>query len=165
MRKRVAGTSAAALGRFVEEAQRAAGLAGRLDVLIAGDGELRRLNRRFRGKDRATDVLSFPAEGTARPEVAGDIAISADQARRNAKRLGHSVSEELKVLLVHGVLHLAGYDHERDQGRMARKEERLRRAFGLPVSLTGRGTRAAPESAAQAASPERSSGTGRKRTR
>ena len=165
MRKRVTGTSAAALGRFVEEAQRAAGLAGRLDVLIAGDGELRRLNRRFRGQDRTTDVLSFPAEGTARPGVAGDIAISADQARRNAKRLGHSVSEELKVLLVHGVLHLAGYDHERDQGRMARKEEHLRRAFGLPVSLTGRGTRSAPESAPRGASPARPSGMVRKRTR
>ncbi len=139
MRTRVAGTSAAALERFVAQVQRAAGLTGRVDVLVAGDRELRRLNRRFRGKDRATDVLSFPAEEAAGARVAGDIAISADQARRSARRLGHAVSAELKVLLLHGVLHLAGYDHERDGGRMARREEGLRRRFRLPLSLTGRG--------------------------
>jgi probable rRNA maturation factor len=93
------------------------------------------LNRRFRRKDRATDVLSFAGQNGA----AGDIAISAETAARNARRLGHSTAAELKVLILHGALHLAGYDHEHDRGQMARREQRLRRQFRLPTGLIERG--------------------------
>ena len=138
MRRKMAGTSAARLSRFLTGVQRAAGLAGQVDVLVCDDRELRALNRRYRGKDRATDVLSFPAQGRLQGEMAGDIAISADHAARNARRLGHSLGEELKILILHGLLHLAGYDHESDDGRMARREASLRRQFQLPLALTQR---------------------------
>ncbi|HXE90361.1 MAG TPA: rRNA maturation RNase YbeY [Terriglobales bacterium] len=134
VRQSVRGVSASALQRFAGRARRAAGLAGAVNVLITTDRDLRSLNRRFRRKDKATDVLSFPgANGTG-----GDIAISAETAARNARRLGHSTAAELKVLILHGVLHLAGYDHERDGGRMARREQRLRREFRLPAGLIER---------------------------
>lgn len=97
---------------------------------------MRTLNRRFRGKDRATDVLSFPAEMTS--GTTGDIAISAETASRNADQLGHSCAVEVKLLTLHGVLHLAGHDHESDAGTMAKEERRLRRAFGLPTGLIER---------------------------
>jgi len=130
----VGGVSARALGQFTARAQRAAGVRGEVDVLVTSSAELRRLNRRFRGKNAATDVLSFPsADGTA-----GDIAIAAEVGLRNALRLGHSAAHELKILILHGLLHLAGYDHETDGGKMARKEARLRRALGLPVALIER---------------------------
>jgi probable rRNA maturation factor len=134
-RQPVAGTSERALAAFLARAQKSAGLRGEVNVLVTSDTELRRLNRTFRGQDRPTDVLSFPSimEGQA-----GDIAISAQTAARAARGLGHSVAEEVKVLLLHGVLHLAGYDHESDAGEMARKEEQLRRRLGLPVALTAR---------------------------
>jgi len=97
---------------------------------------MRRLNRRFRGENTATDVLSFPsADGAG---SAGDVAISAEIAARNARHLGHSAADELKILVLHGMLHLAGYDHETDKGEMARKEAHLRRALGLPTALTER---------------------------
>ncbi len=131
---KVQGVSARALGQFAVRARRAAGVRGEVDVLVTSSAELRRLNRRFRGKNAATDVLSFPsANGTA-----GDIALSAEVGARNARRLGHSASDELKILILHGLLHLAGYDHETDAGEMARKEARLRRALGLPVALIER---------------------------
>jgi probable rRNA maturation factor len=131
---KVRGVSVRALGQFAVRAQRAAGVRGEVDVLVTSNAELRRLNRRFRGKNAATDVLSFPsADGTA-----GDIAISAVVAARNACRLRHSAADELKILILHGLLHLAGYDHETDAGAMARKEARLRRALGLPVALIER---------------------------
>jgi probable rRNA maturation factor len=135
LRQSVQGVSASALQRFAGRARRAAGLSGRLDVLITTDRDLRALNRRFRRKDRATDVLSFAGQNGA----AGDIAISAETAARNARRLGHSTAAELKVLILHGALHLAGYDHERDRGQMARREQRLRRQFRLPAGLIERG--------------------------
>ena len=126
--------SARALGQFAARAQRAAGVRGEVDVLITSSAELRRLNRRFRGMDTATDVLSFPsADGTA-----GDIAIAAEVGARNARRLGHRAADEMKILILHGLLHLAGYDHEIDAGEMARKEVRLRRALGLPAALIER---------------------------
>jgi len=135
------GLSRASLERFIRSAQRAAGVTGSVDVLIARNPALRALNRRFRGKDRSTDVLSFPAaEALPRPTRAGDIAISLDIAAENAARLGHSVAEEVKVLLLHGVLHLAGYDHENDSGEMAARELQLRRKLKLPSSLTERAT-------------------------
>ena len=130
----VKGVSARALEQFAARAQRAAGVRGEVDVLVTSSAALRRLNQRFRGKNAATDVLSFPsADGTA-----GDVAVSAQIAARNARRLGHSPSDELKILILHGLLHLAGYDHETDGGAMARTEARLRRALGLPVGLIER---------------------------
>ena len=134
VRKTKQGVNARALGRFAARAQRAAGIRGEVDVLVTSSAELRRLNRRFRGKNKATDVLSFPsADGTP-----GDIAISAEISARNARRLGHSAADEMKTLILHGLLHLAGYDHETDEGAMARKEARLRRSLGLPVGLIER---------------------------
>jgi probable rRNA maturation factor len=106
------------------------------DCLIAGDAELRRLNREYRRKDYATDVLSFPA---AEPgPFVGDLAISFDRAREQAREFGHSTDDELRILLLHGVLHLLGYDHENDSGRMARAEKRWRARLGLPVGLIER---------------------------
>jgi len=138
IRKPVAGVSAAALARFVARAQRSAGLGGAVDVLLAGSLDLRVLNRRFRGKNQATDVLSFPAGDGPRNGFAGDIAISVDIAKQNARRLGHTAADEIKILCLHGLLHLAGFDHERDQGQMARKELSLRRRLGLVGALTER---------------------------
>jgi probable rRNA maturation factor len=128
------------LARFLARAQRAAGLRGEVNVLIARSREIRELNRRYRGQDGATDVLSFPSDGGAGKGFAGDIAISADLAAESARQFGHVPAEELKILLLHGVLHLAGYDHERDNGRMARMEERLRAQLGLPTALITRNT-------------------------
>lgn len=129
------GVSQRSLSSFAERARRAVGLRGEVNVLLTGDAELRRLNRRFRGQDKPTDVLSFPA---ALPGAAGDIAISADTARANAARFGHAAAAEVNLLLLHGMLHLAGYDHETDAGEMARKETSLRRALALPAALIAR---------------------------
>lgn len=137
-KKKLTGASSASLSGFLKRAQRAAGLRGEVNVLVAGRGEIRALNRRYRGQDKATDVLSFPADGGAGKDFAGDIAISVEDAARSARRLGHTPAEELKVLLLHGILHLAGYDHERDNGAMARVEQKLRVQLGLPVTLIAR---------------------------
>ena len=120
---------------FTNQARRAIGLRGDVSVRITSSAELQELNRRFRRKDRPTDVLSFPAGS---PEAAGDIAISYQIAATNAKALGHTVMTELKILILHGLLHLAGYDHESDNGEMSRRESELRRQFGLPLSLIER---------------------------
>jgi probable rRNA maturation factor len=104
--------------------------------LVADDRELRRLNRRFRKQDYATDVLSFPA--AVRDGSLGEIAISIERAREQAGELGHGVEEELRILMLHGVLHLLGLDHERDGGEMARVERRWRRKLGLPAGLIER---------------------------
>jgi probable rRNA maturation factor len=93
-------------------------------LVLAGDRTLRRLNARYRGKDRPTDVLSFPGDGTT---GLGDIVISVETAARNARRLGRTLAQELDVLALHGFLHVLGYDHETDQGQMDRLERRLRR--------------------------------------
>ncbi len=138
VRKRAAGISEAALARFVGRAARAIRLRGTVNVLLTGNRELQGLNRRFRGKDQATDVLSFPSTAESADSTAGEIAISVDMATANSKLLGHSPAEELKILALHGMLHLAGYDHERDNGAMARKEERLRQSLGLPTGLIKR---------------------------
>jgi probable rRNA maturation factor len=108
------------------------------DCLIADDAELRRLNREFRHKDYATDVLSFPAVGAG--SYIGDLAISMDRAREQAREFRHSTYVELRILMLHGVLHLLGYDHETDAGRMARAEKRWREKLGLPVGLIERVT-------------------------
>jgi probable rRNA maturation factor len=136
--------NAPSLQRFLLRAQRAVGFRGAINVLIAPSSTLRDLNRRFRGKDKATDVLSFPASpdfprrnGNAAGN-GGDVAISIDIAAANAARLGHSVEDELRILLLHGVLHLAGYDHETDRGEMAAREQQLRRQLKLPGALIER---------------------------
>lgn len=143
--KKIGGVSAATLNRFAGRAQRAAGLRGRVSILVTSSAELRRLNRRYRHKDKATDVLSFPAAGNG---LAGDIAISAEVAARNARRFGHSAAAEVKILILHGLLHLAGLDHDhpRDRGRMSRREEALRRTLRLPASLIRRGSSGAGKS-------------------
>ncbi|HEV2276752.1 MAG TPA: rRNA maturation RNase YbeY [Acidobacteriaceae bacterium] len=129
-----------ALGAFLDEAAAAVKLRGEVAALLTTDVEIRRLNRRFRKKNRATDVLSFPAaEPQAGDEsTGGDLAISVEKAARQAAEAGHSLAIELQVLLLHGVLHLAGYDHERDTGQMARREALLRRRFGLEAGLIER---------------------------
>jgi len=135
---RIPGLSQAVLARFVSRAQRAAKLRGEVNVLVTNNGELRRLNRCFRGKNRPTDVLSFPAVRDAAKGLAGDVAISAQMAAYNAHRLGHTTTQEIQILVLHGILHLAGYDHERDNGQMASTEARLRAALGLPLGLIER---------------------------
>lgn len=122
---------------FLREAIEATGLEGEVSVLLTGDEEIRALNRRYRRKDKATDVLSFPAAGTAEG-VAGDLAISLETAQRQAQERGQPLEMEIKVLLLHGLLHLAGYDHEADDGAMHRKEARLRRRLGLAAGLIER---------------------------
>jgi probable rRNA maturation factor len=126
------GVTPAQMQRFVRQAQALAKVQGEVDVLVSGNQRLRQLNRHFRRKNKPTDVLSFP-----RPS-GGDIAISAQIARDNARLYGHSIADELKILVLHGMLHLAGYDHDSDNGRMARVESRLRARLKLPASLIDR---------------------------
>jgi probable rRNA maturation factor len=142
LRKTVAGLSEASLARFVTRAARAAGLRGTVNVLVTTSQEMQLLNRRFRGKDKPTDVLSFPSGAGLPVQLLGDIAISANIAAQNAKLLGHAAKDEVKILVLHGVLHLAGYDHERDHGTMARKEMRLRKRLRLPLALIERNRKA-----------------------
>jgi probable rRNA maturation factor len=110
--------------------------AGVVSIAIISDARVRALNQHYRGKDVPTDVLSFPAQ---EPGILGDVVIASGVARRQARRLGHSLQTEIRVLALHGLLHLLGYDHERDRGRMARVERRLRRKGGLPEGLIERG--------------------------
>jgi len=137
---RTLGLSRSGLSRFLHIAQAAVGLRGEVDVLLAEDRTLRRLNREFRGKDKATDVLSFPAAVEVADEFAGDLAISLDTARRQAKAHGHMLRDEVRVLLLHGLLHLQGMDHEVDNGEMAAREAALRTRLRLPNSLIARVT-------------------------
>ncbi|HET6170856.1 MAG TPA: rRNA maturation RNase YbeY [Terracidiphilus sp.] len=130
--------TARTLARFLGQAQAELGLLGQVTVLLTTDAAIRRLNRRFRGKNKATDVLSFPAEGIGAEEIAGDLAISVSTALRQAVEQGHALSMEIKVLMLHGLLHLAGFDHETDDGRMARREQLLRKKLGLSQGLIER---------------------------
>ncbi len=130
--------SARSLARFLAAAQEAVRLKGQVTVLLTTDAAIAKLNRRFRGKNKATDVLSFPAEGLGAEGIAGDVAISMATAMRQAAVQGHSLATEIKVLILHGVLHLAGYNHEADTGRMARRERLLRGRLGLPLGLIER---------------------------
>jgi probable rRNA maturation factor len=132
------GLSRSGLARFLGEAQRAVGLVGAVDVLLADDKTLRRLNRDFRGKDKATDVLSFPAAEEFAGEHAGDLAISLDTAARQAREHGHALRDEVRVLLLHGLLHLSGMDHETDRGEMAVREAELRERLRLKSGLIAR---------------------------
>jgi probable rRNA maturation factor len=139
------------LARWLEQAAPARAR-GEVTIALVSDGRMRALNRSFRGKDYATDVLSFPAQsrgpngGTtpgvgSRADVApylGDIVIATGVATRQADEAGHALGTELRVLALHGLLHLLGYDHESDDGRMARVEARLRRQGGLKEGLIER---------------------------
>ena len=129
---------------FLQRAKDELGLRGDcVAVRLIRDGEMARLNGKYRGKRRATDVLSFPAEQLDKPELRGNpkrkqrgaflgnIAISPVVARRNARLLGRELPEELQILILHGVLHLLGYDHEADRGEMESVEMRLRRRLGI----------------------------------
>lgn len=136
--------SAQTLARFLAAAQEAVRLKGEVTILLTTDAAIRGLNRRFRGKNKATDVLSFPAQGPdSGPRsggIAGDLAISVTTALGQAAGQGHSLSTEIKVLVLHGLLHLAGYDHETDNGQMAQRERKLRAQLGLPQGLIERAT-------------------------
>lgn len=108
-------------------------LEGEVGVKLCSDAAMAAYNKTYRHKAGPTDVLSFP-DGAADPEGSvyiGDIVIAVPVAERQAKEAGHSLATELKYLLLHGILHLAGYDHETDGGTMARKERALRKAWGI----------------------------------
>lgn len=144
LEKQVAGLNEGALQRFIVRARKAVGLKEQVNVLVTSSSAVRSLNLRFRSQNKATDVLSFAAtsssisESRNRAKLAGEVAISADIALKNSFRLGHPAAQEVKILALHGILHLAGFDHERDNGEMARKEVELRRALGLPAGLIER---------------------------
>jgi probable rRNA maturation factor len=108
---------------------------GDVTVAVTSDARIKALNRQFRGKNAVTDVLSFPAD--ALPYL-GDVIIAEGMARRQAQAAGHSLQTELRILALHGLLHLLGYDHEHDDGRMARLERRLRKQGGLVEGLIER---------------------------
>ncbi len=132
--------SSRTLARFLSQARLAVRLRGQVSVLLTTDAAQRSLNRRFRGKNKSTDVLSFPADATApgAEKIAGDLSISVPAARRQAVQQGHSLATDIKVLILHGLLHLAGYDHEVDTGQMARRERTLRARLRLPGGLIER---------------------------
>ena len=124
-RQRSRRVNAPRLRRVLRRAAATLRVRGELALVLAGDGLLRRLNRDYRGKDKVTDVLSFPGEGGQ--AGLGDIVISVAKAERNARRFGRTLGQELDVLALHGFLHVLGYDHEADDGTMDRLEGRLRR--------------------------------------
>lgn len=124
---------------------------GEVTIALVSDGRMRSLNRSFRGKDYATDVLSFPARSARKTtrttssqtssdstDYLGDVVIAIGVANRQADEAGHSLGTELRVLALHGLLHLLGYDHDSDDGRMARVEARLRKQGGLKEGLIER---------------------------
>ncbi len=161
--------SVSALTRFLNRARTAVELRGAVDVLLTGDSTIRRLNKSFRGKDKATDVLSFPAPTAFAKKHAGDLAISLEVAARQAKAYGHSLADEVKVLALHGLLHLAGEDHETDKGKMAAREAALRQELRLPTALIERAmkserpTEAAKVRGKAGSSAKKNVGTGRKK--
>ncbi len=122
--------------RFIRSIGRQVARGKEFAIVIGSDESLREANQRFRGTRAVTDVLSFPDGESGR---LGDILISAGRAAQQAGRFGHNVEDELKILALHGLLHLLGYDHETDDGQMRRAENRWRRKLGLPHSLTERG--------------------------
>jgi probable rRNA maturation factor len=154
-RQRSVRVSVRELDKFLDLALRRLHIpAGALTVCLVDNKKMARWNRAYRGKKGPTDVLSFPTDGPdrngtnraahSRPKPGqksapagrnnsylGDIAISPVVARRNGRRFGRTSSEEMRILILHGVLHLMGYDHESDSGQMDRREQRLRRECGL----------------------------------
>ncbi|MDR1910986.1 MAG: rRNA maturation RNase YbeY [Helicobacteraceae bacterium] len=109
----------------------------RIELILIGDDSMRELNRKTRGIYKTTDVLSFPIAAFAHSPL-GSIAISIDTAVKQAKAFGHCAESEIAVLFLHGLLHLLGLDHEKDNGEMALKEAELRARFNLPIALTER---------------------------
>ena len=105
-----------------------------IELILTTDEEIRELNNIHRNNDKATDVLSFPLEDMPGMPL-GSIVISLDTAKRVANELGHSIEEEIKLLFIHGLLHLLGYDHEIDNGEMREKEKEIIEKFNLPNSL------------------------------
>ena len=123
----------AGLREFLEQISKRILRRKSVTCLITDDREMRQLNRRFRHKDRPTDVLSFPSD-----QGGGELAISLDRAVAQAAEYRHGVADEIRILMLHGVLHLAGMDHESDAGEMERAEATWRRKLGLPGSLIER---------------------------
>jgi probable rRNA maturation factor len=120
----------AALRRWLEDLVAAvAPQAESLSVRLCGEGPMRAMNRDFRGHDRVTDVLSFPGDAAVEPGHLGDVVVCVAQARRQAASRGERLEREMKTLLLHGVLHCLGHDHERDGGEMDRLERKLRRRW------------------------------------
>lgn len=143
---RSAAGSVRGLGRWLAGAAPASAR-GTVSIAITTDRRMRAVNQQFRGKDMATDVLSFPAgsalpaaDRSPQPEL-GELLIAQGVAARQAREQGHSLSTELRILALHGLLHLLGYDHEADRGQMRRLEERLRARAGLPSGLIARASR------------------------
>ena len=132
------GLSASGLSRFLNRARKSIRLQGEVDVLLADDATLRQLNNSFRGKDKPTDVLSFPAPADFAKQHAGDLAISLETAARQSAAYGHTLRDEVRILLLHGLLHLSGEDHETDNGEMAAREATLRLELKLPTTLIER---------------------------
>lgn len=132
---------------FLGRAQAAVQLEGRVYVLLTDDDTIEHLNQQYRRKKKPTDVLSFPAAQHSyhgKTPIAGDLAVSLETATRQAAEHGHSLQDEVKVLLLHGLLHLHGMDHEKDSGQMARREDRLRKELELPGGLIRRTSTAPP---------------------
>jgi probable rRNA maturation factor len=133
--------SRAAIGEFVTEciqairkARAAPFQVGEVSIVLVDDKEMRALNRQYRRKDKTTDVLTFPAEDTESPDSQrqlGDIIVSVEQARRQATEEGHSLAIEVRYLVLHGLLHAYGYDHDADAGEMNALELKLRKRVGL----------------------------------
>src|ERR1035441_1128569 len=144
-------TSARALSLFATRAQHALGLPGEVNIYVTSSREMQDLNRRYRRKNKPTDVLSFPSRA---PGVAGDIAISLEIAAANAADIGHSLATEVKVLILHGLLHLAGHDHETDGGEMLARETAMRQELKLPVGLIERTYAAATKASELARKPK-----------
>ena len=134
-RQRSVAFDARGLVLFTSDLRRRLARGREFAVCVASVAAARRANLQFRGQNHATDVLSFPGGDAGH---LGDLLICARQAARQAERLGHSVDAELKILVLHGVLHLLGHDHERDHGAMRRLESRWRRTLGLPTALIER---------------------------
>lgn len=130
--------SKSALTRFLNRARKLVGIDGEVEILLTSDAELKRLNRTFRNKNKPTDILSFPTPPEISAHHAGDLAISLETASRQAAQFGHSLPDELRILILHGLLHLSGLDHETDRGEMAARETALRTTLKLPTNLIAR---------------------------
>jgi probable rRNA maturation factor len=105
------------------------------ELIVVDNETIQKLNKEYRNIDKATDVLSFPLDAMNEYMPIGTIIISADKVKQKADELGHSKEDEFKLLLIHGLLHLIGYDHETDNGEMREKEEEIIKKFNLPKSL------------------------------
>ena len=160
--------SRSGLTSFLNRARAAVGLRGEVEVLLADDSTLRSLNKSFRGKNKPTDVLSFPTPAEIANSHAGDLAISLDIAARQAGTYGQSLRDEVRILLLHGLLHLSGFDHETDNGEMAAREAALRTQLKLSNTLIERTTalprKPASHTARKTSHPKKASSVSKKAT-